>query len=410
MENIDNTILGIAEAENFNCIGSNCPDTCCAGWQVNVDKFTYNKWQDPRTAQVINPHLNVLNNTDPNSLDAAQIKLSPNGRCSFLRDDNLCKLQADYDHSHLSYVCRSFPRSRNSFFGIKEENLSLACPEAARLILSPKDPLQIKLQDNPVNELNILNISYPKQNEIGLIDTSLAWELRTLIFKIIQFKSVKLSHRITALGLIAKNLEEEFLNNKSKDEAFSKVIGTYSMLFSNPSYFENLTKNIPSSHEIKILFLKVVFSVLAPYEKSNIRFKSYLDKIKDVFAISVISDSAALIDKYKLVTNKSLNSIPAHILENYVFHLIVKEIFPFNHKAPSTQFLEISLRYYLIHELVLAFCYANGNKVSESEIIALVQCFTKLYEHTPEVQEKLKEITLSASFNSIPHMCILLQD
>ena len=27
----------------FNCIGGECPDTCCAGWDVTVDKAQFKK-------------------------------------------------------------------------------------------------------------------------------------------------------------------------------------------------------------------------------------------------------------------------------------------------------------------------------------------------------------------------------
>ena len=30
--------------ENFSCIGSRCTDTCCQGWQVNVDQKCHNKY------------------------------------------------------------------------------------------------------------------------------------------------------------------------------------------------------------------------------------------------------------------------------------------------------------------------------------------------------------------------------
>ena len=36
---------------SFACIGSECEDTCCAGWQVPVDKVTYQKYR-----KVTTPH------------------------------------------------------------------------------------------------------------------------------------------------------------------------------------------------------------------------------------------------------------------------------------------------------------------------------------------------------------------
>ncbi len=38
--------------KEFQCIGSECEDTCCAGWRVSVDKDTFMKYR-----QVENPDL-----------------------------------------------------------------------------------------------------------------------------------------------------------------------------------------------------------------------------------------------------------------------------------------------------------------------------------------------------------------
>ena len=29
----------------FNCLGSDCIDTCCQGWNINIDKNTHEKYQ-----------------------------------------------------------------------------------------------------------------------------------------------------------------------------------------------------------------------------------------------------------------------------------------------------------------------------------------------------------------------------
>ncbi|MBA8981228.1 hypothetical protein [Clostridium saccharobutylicum] len=30
--------------EEFKCVSSSCTDTCCAGWDINIDEDTYNKY------------------------------------------------------------------------------------------------------------------------------------------------------------------------------------------------------------------------------------------------------------------------------------------------------------------------------------------------------------------------------
>ena len=32
-------------AKNFHCIGTRCQDNCCRGWNVFIDKSTYQRYQ-----------------------------------------------------------------------------------------------------------------------------------------------------------------------------------------------------------------------------------------------------------------------------------------------------------------------------------------------------------------------------
>ena len=36
--------------KKFVCIGGDCPDTCCAGWQIMIDPFAEKIQTDKRTA------------------------------------------------------------------------------------------------------------------------------------------------------------------------------------------------------------------------------------------------------------------------------------------------------------------------------------------------------------------------
>ena len=31
--------------QKFECLGTSCSDTCCQGWNINIDKNTHEKYQ-----------------------------------------------------------------------------------------------------------------------------------------------------------------------------------------------------------------------------------------------------------------------------------------------------------------------------------------------------------------------------
>lgn len=116
--------------EDFSCIASACPDSCCKEWSVDVDAASaafYRKLTGPLGDRL----RQVLQDTDDGT-----IMEIVNGRCPMWREDGLCRIQAELGHDALCKVCREFPRLRHDYGSFVELGLELSCPEAARLILS----------------------------------------------------------------------------------------------------------------------------------------------------------------------------------------------------------------------------------------------------------------------------------
>ncbi len=119
--------------DRFSCIASQCPDSCCKEWSVDVDKDTaafYRRLPGPLGDRLRQVLLETDNGTVMNIED---------GRCPMWRQDGLCRIQAELGHDALCKVCREFPRLRHDYGSFVELGLELSCPEAARLILSGED-------------------------------------------------------------------------------------------------------------------------------------------------------------------------------------------------------------------------------------------------------------------------------
>lgn len=116
--------------DSFQCIASNCPDSCCKEWNVQVDAQAaayYRSLSGPlgdRLRQVLTEE------------DVETVMTIENRRCPMWREDGLCRIQAELGEEALCQVCRDFPRLRHDYGDFLELGLELSCPEAARLILS----------------------------------------------------------------------------------------------------------------------------------------------------------------------------------------------------------------------------------------------------------------------------------
>lgn len=120
--------------KKFQCIAGECPDTCCAGWQIVIDDRTRAKYRKAEGA---------FGNRLHNSIDWKESCFKQyEGRCAFLNDENLCDIYQEAGKEMLCRTCRNYPRHIEEFEGSREISLSLSCPEAARLILSCREPVQ----------------------------------------------------------------------------------------------------------------------------------------------------------------------------------------------------------------------------------------------------------------------------
>ena len=107
--------------ENFNCLAGDCPDTCCAGWNIALsDEFIS---ANPQYRKFIRK--NCFKNV--------------NGRCPLLQKDGLCEYIAENGQENLNPVCKYHPRYFYDYGAVREVYFSLSCPEAAKLVLNFND-------------------------------------------------------------------------------------------------------------------------------------------------------------------------------------------------------------------------------------------------------------------------------
>lgn len=187
--------------EEFSCIGEKCPDTCCAGWEIVIDKEALRKYKREKS---------IFRNRLRNGINWKEgTFLQYNKKCVFLDEDGLCDIYSELGPDKLCKTCRTYPRHIEEFEGVREISLSMSCPVVARLILTRKEPVRFlnKEQGNEIEE-------YPDFNYLlftKLVDT------RKAMFDMLQNRNIPFSERITWILGFAHDLQGRIL----KGEEFS---------------------------------------------------------------------------------------------------------------------------------------------------------------------------------------------
>ena len=121
--------------KKFRCVAGACSDTCCAGWEVDVDEKTLSRYK-----KVPGPFGKKLGEC----VSDGHFVLAEKERCPFLDENNLCEIHRNLGEDALSDICREHPRFVEVFGDVEEKGLGLCCEESARLLLSSDRPLRFE--------------------------------------------------------------------------------------------------------------------------------------------------------------------------------------------------------------------------------------------------------------------------
>ena len=133
--------------DKFQCTASKCSDTCCVGWEIDIDKNSQEMYH--KVEGFFGDKLRA-------NIEDGHFKLLPHDRCPFLDQSNLCEIYKHLGEGALCDICREHPRFVEVYGDIMERGIGLCCEEAARLLLEGDGPLAFTNEecDEPEDELD----------------------------------------------------------------------------------------------------------------------------------------------------------------------------------------------------------------------------------------------------------------
>ena len=176
--------------DKFVCTAADCPDTCCAGWQIMIDEDSLDRYgKEP----------GEFGKRLRNSIDwEEECFYQNNSRCAFLNDKNLCDLYKELGPDALCDTCRMYPRHTEEYEGIRELSLSLSCPEAARIMLSCKDPVRF-LEEETEEEDDFEEFDFMMFSQLE--------DTRDVLFSVIQDRKIPLTLRMAVSEQLAQSYQ-----------------------------------------------------------------------------------------------------------------------------------------------------------------------------------------------------------
>lgn len=185
----------------FSCIADRCTDSCCAGWQVDVDDNSYAYYET--VGGEFGERLHSVMIKGRRGMEG-RFRIGKDGRCPFLNERNLCDLYTELGEDALCNTCDSYPRYVNDFGNTRELGIALSCVTAAELIMGCKGgPVFTEREDE--------DLFFSLNNIDGALYINLI-KARKRIFDIIEERERPLPERLADILMYSKELEKNIKN------------------------------------------------------------------------------------------------------------------------------------------------------------------------------------------------------
>lgn len=344
--------------DQFKCIGSACTDTCCAGWEIEVDETTAQGYLAEKGA--FGDRLRREIGSEPGEYF---FKLK-NNRCPFLNKENLCDIFINLGEDRLCDICREHPRFYNWFGDYTEVGLGLCCEEAERLLFSDSKPLTF-VEEVHTDASDLLDDESEECEQM--------LEERKAIFSILQNRKKNIGARLKRLLLQLPYADEMLL------------LTVPILEWDDPESIPKLDYNAkPSTNTLKssALFLIRFFGGMESLDET---WPSMMKELEQNIDSLIDVDKAAEFTQFMKGENRLYEY--EHIAVYLVYRYYPEILFDGQIEA-KILFAAASICLLFLMDLQ---CFQKNTAYTQQDRIELVRRFSKEIEYCPENMERFEK-------------------
>lgn len=360
--------------KDFRCIAGACTDTCCAGWDVDVDEKSYRYYKSVkgdfgrRMKKVMVP-----------SEDGGCTFTLNEGRCPFLNENNLCDLFIALGEDKLCETCAEFPRFINEYGSIREIGIAPSCKTAGELMFQFKDKLTFTMEEN--DELPTM---------VNDIDPQLFFMLtaaRECAYSIVQLDEYTIKERCALLLLMARQIQQKM--DADRDDLIANVVSR----FADDEYCAKLLKKTRAKY--------------AGQRRGAETLPSYFDSFKGMEVINpdwnkyvmLVKDFFEGLDGQKCLTWESLEQeFDVYYKDRQFEYEQLMMYYVYRYFLDAVNDINIMLKvkngivgYLVLKTMDVAAWYQNGKQLTLTEQVDMAHLYSRQFEHSYENFEVYSE-------------------
>ena len=355
--------------KKFACIGGDCPDTCCAGWQIMIDPASLKKYRQTKGRLGSRLH---------NEIDWEEGAFRQyEKRCAFLNEENLCDLYAEKGEKMLCRTCRMYPRHIEEYEGIREISLSLSCVEAAKIILGGKEPVRF------------LNKEDDREETYESFDFFLFTKLmdvREAMIDILQDRKESMEVRIGKVLAIAHDVQRRIRGEALFE--IDQLLERYQKEKNRERFREKLEKIRPKSRS-RYEIMSQMFQVFGKLEVLKADWKPYIESVEQKLFGQGEAFYQEAFARFEVCKEERweiyLEQLMVYFLFTYFCGAVYDEM-----AYEKAKFAVASTL--LIQEMVFASFLSHGKFPQVEEVAEIAHRYAKEVEHSDTNLKRLEEL------------------
>lgn len=408
--------LAPAYLHRFHCVGTACEETCCNGWQIDMDKATYQRYKSiPIKALADQVAACVTKLPEPSSRRYAKIKLDADGNCPLLDDRKLCSLQAQLGAEALSHTCRDYPRSYSRNGQAMGAHASLSCPETARLALLAPDAMDLSpmtlgfANDTQVPLAVFKPAPSPQADAIQTHGDLINAALRAIV----QVPMLDAANAVVIGGILVRQAAR-IANGEGPVEArrnavAGAVAGFLDVGTLTDARRRNEALDTPREPKIKLLLeiAELYFNNAAQTSFRTVLGEALeglrLDGTEpDAIASRYVRAQSAWFDPY--------DAAHPHVLKNYVINHLGTSVFPTASAAGvEDEYLSLCVRFAFLRFCLVGTAARHGAVLTDEQVVKVVYTFARRIEHNAAFLPEIEAAIRRAGYGSLAMMATLLR-
>lgn len=374
--------------EAFTCIAGECEDTCCAGWEIDIDDKSYEYYmQIPgKFGEKIRDMIKEYQSDD--MYESHGFILQEGRRCPFLNKDNLCDIILELGENAICEVCTYTPRNFLEYGNAREISISPSCAEAGRLIFGSSR--RVDFVEKEIAE------EFPfEESKEELMAAETVKRARDTAIAILQENSLSIERRICYFLLYAKEVQE-CLNKNELEAVWSGQAKAWLK--------QKEGVLLPGDYGENYAYFQKRLESFGSMDSINEEWEHYLGQMQVLFlgedGKQRYKDTLYGFQKYMKQRGREYEW--EQLMVYYAFLFLARSVDDLNFWGKA-QFCASS--FLMVRDMELQRFYQNGGSFSKEDCVDVVRIYAKETEHSQENLEFLADEFLFEDIYRYEELC-----